>query len=167
MSQLVSNYDGIYLTKKAAYQLRYTNPRIGNLDSWDVESICIFNPAVIVPISENDFDKAKINDYTKQNTSWDEYFGRDSSFDLRKKDKQMQHDFNLYGNKNVGDDMSKPFNGKHPGIIAQGDGRTRDTQRARKFNGTIKSALKENDITLYHGTRADFNNFDLAYLSSG
>lgn len=159
---LVENYDGIYVTKKAAwdFHIMWDSP-IEGLDTWDVESICIFNPNVVIPVKEDSFDKAKVRDYSSPNP-WEEdvvgFSGKD--------ERQMKHDFNLYGNKNVEKDMSKFFNGKHPAITAQGDGRTRDVQKARNFNGTIKSGIKE-DRTLYHGTRADFNQFDLAYLSSG
>ncbi len=176
IGELVKNYDGVYITKDAAYQLKHTNhskiDMVANLDSWDVESICVFNPDVIVPIDENLFDKAKINDYTKQDTWSDEYFGRYPKYDKYLVEPQKNHDYNLYGNRNVDSDMSKAFNGKHPAILAQGDGRRADTKQARAFNGTVKSGLKEGrdleeDRTLYHGTRADFNQFDLAYLSSG
>ena len=170
VKELIKDYDGIYVTRKATIQLRHTRhsakDMVADLGSWDVESICVFKPEVIVPIKEDEFDKAKVNDYSKQNTDRDEYFGREPEYDTNKKERQIQHDFNLYGNKNIDADMSKPFNGQHPAILAQGDGRLKDTIKARSFNGTIKSGIKE-DKTLFHGTRADFNHFDLAYLSSG
>lgn len=165
---LVDNYDGVYVTKKAARGLKMGAIKlpVQDLGTWDVDSICVFTPDVVIPIEENSFDKAKINDYSAPN----EY--QDNTRYSGKNGRQMDHDYNLYGNRNLDKDMSKFFNGKHPAIVAQGDGRRADTKQARAFNGTLKSGLKEErdleeDRTLYHGTRADFNQFDLAYLSSG
>ena len=129
------------MTYNAIYSLKYGFDNINGLDTWDVESICIFNPDIIIPIEENAFDKAKIDMHEKE-PEYDEYtyyFG-DSNKDDRKY-LQMKSDYDKYSNQNINSDMSKFFNGKHPGISAQKHGNNKDTKLARRFNGTIKSGL--------------------------
>lgn len=44
-------YDGLYVTAKAVISFRYNvAPGIKDLNSWDVESICVFNKDVIIPL---------------------------------------------------------------------------------------------------------------------
>lgn len=137
---LVKNgYDGIFVTANAASKLRYVGKVYAGLDTWDVESICVFNPEVIIPMEEDAFEKAKINKYGEPyyNTFYDE---DDSNTDNRKY-LQMQSDFDRYSNQNVNKDMSTLFKGKHPAIMAQKHGNSKDAKLARKFNGTIKSGM--------------------------
>lgn len=107
--------------------------------TWDVESICVFNPEVIVPIDEDAFEKARINNYAKPYKS---FLDDEDDFwtDDRKK-LQIQSDFDRYSNQNVNQDMSKLFKGKHPAILAQKHGNSKDSKLARKFNGTVQSGL--------------------------
>ena len=56
---LNEGYDGIYVTDNASglREMAYEMPNGGfcrGLYAWDVESICIFNPDVIVPLEENE-----------------------------------------------------------------------------------------------------------------
>jgi hypothetical protein len=130
---LLRDYDGVFVTDNACH-LRFLNG-IKGLSAWDVASICIFNPNVIVPIDENAFDKAKVS----KREQYVEYPGYDN-FEARTY-LQMQSDFDKYSNQNVNRDMSALFNGKHPAILAQKHGNNKDAKLARKFNGTIKSGL--------------------------
>ena len=136
-----SGFDGIYVTYNAVSQLRHDFDNINGLDSWDVESICIFNPNIIIPIDETAFDKAKV-DMHEKDPEYDEYtyYFDDSGKDDRKF-LQMKSDFDKYSNQNIKSDMSQLFNGKHPGISAQKHGNNKDSKLARRFNGTIKSGL--------------------------
>ena len=55
ISLLAKGYDGIYASENAVRTLRNTfNSEMDELYSWDVESICIFNPNVIIPIGEDE-----------------------------------------------------------------------------------------------------------------
>ena len=136
-----SDFDGIFVTYNAISNLKYGFDNINGLDTWDVESLCVFNPDIIIPIEENAFDKAKIDMHEKE-PEYDEYsyyFG-DSNKDDRKY-LQMKSDYDKYSNQNINSDMSQFFNGKHPGISAQKHGNTKDSKLARRFNGTIKSGI--------------------------
>lgn len=139
---LVNNgYDGIFVTDNAASELRYVERGYAGLDTWDVESICIFNPDVIVPIEEDAFEKAKINKYGKP--YYDNFYDEDDSNSDDRKYLQMQSDFDRYSNQNLNSDMSKLFKGKHPSIMAQQHGNSKDAKLARKFNGTVKSGMND------------------------
>lgn len=54
------------MTYNAINSLKYGFDNINGLDTWDVESLCVFNPDIIIPIEENAFDKAKIDMYEKE-----------------------------------------------------------------------------------------------------
>lgn len=70
---LQNGYDGVFVTEHAAATLRYIDdPTINNLDSWDVESICVLNKDVIVPLKENEYSKEVLNGRMKKNTWGDE-----------------------------------------------------------------------------------------------
>lgn len=133
-------YDGIFVTANAVSALRNDMYGYAGLTSWDVESICIFNSDVIVPIEEDAFEKARINKYGKAVQSYDDYDDDDFS-NADRKYLQMQSDFDRYSNQNIHKDMSKLFKGKHPAILAQQHGNAKATKLARKFNGTIQSGL--------------------------
>lgn len=138
--QLYENgYDGIFVTANAVSNLRYVGKGYAGLDTWDVESICIFNPEVIVPIEEDAFEKAKINKYGEPYKDY--YDDEDDFWTDSRKSLQMQSDFDRYSNQNVNKDMSQLFKGKHPGILAQKHGNSKDSKLARKFNGTVQSGL--------------------------
>lgn len=132
---LKNNFDGIFVTHQAASTLRQVAD-IDGLDSWDVESICVFNPKIIIPIDETAFDKAKVNKFEKPHPY-------DDTFDNLEDRKflQMTSDYEKYSNQNLNKDMSALFNGKHPAILAQKHGNSKEAKLARKFNGTIKSGL--------------------------
>ncbi len=50
---LDNNYDGIYASENAVVTLRYIdNDNIQDLSSWDVESLCVFNPNAIIPLGQ-------------------------------------------------------------------------------------------------------------------
>ena len=68
---LISNgYDGIYATEDAVYNLRdYYNEDVYNLECWDIEQICIFNPNVIIPISN---ETVEIN-FPQEEDYWNDY----------------------------------------------------------------------------------------------
>ena len=52
---LSKGYDGIYVSEDAVVDLRMMfSSEIDGLSSWDVESICIFNPNAIIPIGEDE-----------------------------------------------------------------------------------------------------------------
>ena len=54
-SLLAKGYDGIYASENAVRVLRNNcNIEMDELYTWDVESICIFNPNVIIPIGEDE-----------------------------------------------------------------------------------------------------------------
>lgn len=135
-SLIDAGYDGIFVTANAIKQFRmFVEKGYGNLNVWDVESICIFNKDVIVPVEENAFDKERIPRHEEPN----EYDYDDTI--KQKKRLQMSSDYSKYGNENIRGDMSTLFNGKHPGILAQGHGNNKDTKLARRFNGMIKSGI--------------------------
>lgn len=52
---LNEGYDGIYVTDNALWMRWFHGPNrnIVGLNSWDVESICVFNPDVIIPLEVN------------------------------------------------------------------------------------------------------------------
>ena len=63
-----NGYDGIYATENAVMGLRYydrENRDIEDLYNWDVESLFIFNPDVIIPISNKrvQFNYPNYDDY--------------------------------------------------------------------------------------------------------
>jgi hypothetical protein len=63
-----NGYDGIYATENAVMGLRYyerENRDIEDLYNWDVESLFIFNPDVIIPISNErvQFNYPNYDDY--------------------------------------------------------------------------------------------------------
>ena len=132
--------DGIFVTAKAASELRYVESGYADLYAWDVESICVFNSNVIVPVEENAFEKAQINKFGEP---YQDFFDEEDDFwsDDRKY-LQMQSDFDRYSNQNINKDMEKLFKGKHPAILAQQHGNNKDTKLARKFNSTVQSGLK-------------------------
>lgn len=138
--QLYKNgYDGIFVTANAVSNLRYVEFGYAGLDTWDVESICVFNPDVIIPVDEDAFEKAKINKYAEPYKDY--YDDEDDFWTDSRKSLQMQSDFDRYSNQNVNKDMSKLFKGKHPAIMAQQHGNSKDSKLARKFNGTVQSGL--------------------------
>mgnify|MGYP000344484407 CR=1 FL=1 len=106
---------------------------VNDLSAWDVESICIFNPNIIIPIEENAFDKEKVTRY--ENPYDEDDFNDDHKF------LQMQSDYAKYGNQNIKSDMSSLFNKHHPGILAQKHGNSKDAKLARNFKGIIKNNL--------------------------
>lgn len=141
---LVQNYDGVFVTSKASHKLRQTpyDMNLNDLYSWDVESICIWNSNIIIPIEENAFEYANVPNYADKRDI-DTYYDEDeaSRFDMKRKNLQMDNDFLKYGNQNVHSDMSKNFNGEHPAILAQMHGNNKKAKLAKKFNGTIKSGM--------------------------
>lgn len=143
---LVKNYDGIYVTDNAVRKLRHVAGGTG-LCTWDVESICIFNPNVIEIIPETAFDKTMVPSYEKgvinpyEEDEVDDIFGYSGNRMQNKKQKQINKTYELYGNRNINSDSSNLFNGEHPGILAQGHGNNKKTKLARKYNGTVKSGL--------------------------
>ena len=140
--KIVNLYDGIYLTSVGVKNLRYIDDyRIGDMYSWDVESICVFNSDVVEPIEENAFEKAEKHKYEKPLYDIDDYdfAGYDKLED--RKQLQIDADFERYRNTNL-EDSTKLFKGQHPSILAQLHGNNKDSKLARKFNGTIKSGMK-------------------------
>lgn len=144
--RLVKNYDGIYVTDNAVRKLRHVAGGTG-LYTWDVESICIFNPNVIEIIPETAFDKTMVPSYEEgainpyEEDEVDDIFGYSGNRMQNKKQKQINKTYELYGNRNINSDSSNLFNGEHPGILAQGHGNNKKTKLARKYNGTVKSGL--------------------------
>ena len=52
---LDEGYDGIYVSEEAANAFHsFAKRGVRDLNSWDVESICTFNPDVIIPIENGD-----------------------------------------------------------------------------------------------------------------
>ena len=131
--ELLREYDGVLVTDNGC-RLKFLNG-IKGLEAWDVASICIFNPNIIVPIDENAFDKAKVS----KREQYAKYPGYDDV--EARKYLQMQSDFDKYSNQNVNRDMGDLFNGEHPAILAQKHGNNKNAKLARKFNGTIKSGM--------------------------
>lgn len=66
---LANNYDGIYVTDNAVSSLRYIEGNIQDLSCWDVESLCVFNPNVIIPLSQ---EKVKQPSKPKRKQWWDD-----------------------------------------------------------------------------------------------
>lgn len=143
ITKLVDLYDGVYVTYNGAINLRHTpfNSQVNDLSSWDVESICIFNPYIIEPIQEDAFEKASYHKYEKPLYEPDDeaYYWDFDDLDARKQ-LQIDADFERYSNRNL-EDTSKLFKGEHPGLAAQKHGNNKDTKLARRFNGTIKSGM--------------------------
>jgi hypothetical protein len=144
--RLIKNYDGIYVTDNAVRKLRHVADGTG-LYTWDVESICIFNPNAIEIIPETAFDKTMVPSYEEgvinpyEEDEVDDIFGYSGNRMQNKKQKQINKAYELYGNRNINSDSSNLFNGEHPGILAQGHGNSKKTKLAKKYNGTIKSGL--------------------------
>ena len=134
--ELGDKYNGIYVTYNAARTLRYPGNGILGLQAWDVESICIWDDDVIIPIEEDAFEKASVNKHEKP--AYD-----DEEISNSRKNLQMASDYDKYGNRNINKNMGQFFKGgKHPAISAQGHGNSKETKLARKFDGTIKSGMK-------------------------
>lgn len=130
--ELLQDFDGIFVTDNGR-KLKVVKGLRG-LDAWDVASICVFNPDIIIPIKENAFDKAKIS---KREVS---YYHNDDNQEERKY-LQMQSDFDKFSNRNVTGNMGDLFNGEHPAILAQKHGNNKDTKLARKFKGMVMQGL--------------------------
>lgn len=76
---LDNNYDGIYASENAVKSLRYiSNSNIQDLSSWDVESLCVFNPSVVIPLSQEkveELPKPKKKDWWDDDEEiYDEYY---------------------------------------------------------------------------------------------
>lgn len=65
---LANNYDGIYVTENAIKSLRFLKGNVQDLSCWNVESVCIFNPNVIIPLSQ---EKVKQPSKPKRKQWWD------------------------------------------------------------------------------------------------
>jgi hypothetical protein len=135
--ELLQDYDGIFVTDKGR-NLRYVKGMRG-LDAWDVSSICIFNPSIIIPIKENAFDKAKVS--KREVSDYGDEYGLSYDDKEARKYLQMQSDFDKYSNMNITGNMSDLFNGEHPAILAQKHGNNKDARLARKFKGMVKQGL--------------------------
>ena len=75
-NKLLSNgYDGIYASENAVTTLRNgLSSEMDELYTWDVESICIFNPNVIVPIGEDELmDKMPKYSDVRNHDKWGLY----------------------------------------------------------------------------------------------
>ena len=142
--------NGIYITDKASWSFHdyeiYLRDKIGydicGLAAWDVCSICVFSPEFVIPVEENAFEKAS---HPKRGLEVDDDMLEDAWRGEAVKDRywlQMQSDFEKYGNQNVRDDSRELFGGKHPGVMAQAHGNSKDAKLARRYNGTIKSGMK-------------------------
>lgn len=147
IKSIVNNYDGIYVTNNAVYKtsrgIKLSNGiYVSNLSLWDVESICVWNSAIIEPVNEDAFEKSSYHKYEKPLYTPDDefyYYGFDKLKDRNAL--QLDADFERYRNTNV-EDSRKLFKGEHPGLLAQKHGNSKDAKLARRFNGTIKSGLK-------------------------
>ena len=144
---LLDNYDGIFVTSSAVHKLRILDDYLmSDLYSWDVESICIWNKNIIIPIEENAFDKASIENYSGKKSYIETFYDDEGEMNNKvtnsRKKLQMDNDFIKYANQNVNHDMAEYFNGEHPAILSQLHGNNKKTKQARKFNGTIKSGMK-------------------------
>ena len=152
---LKEGYDGVFATENAVVSLR--NEALG---SWDVESICIFNTNIVIPydgdafetaVAHNPLDITNKEDYKSLDDEYTfiddnghfntEYDKNGFTGPTNKKNMQINRDLELYGNQNINADMSKFFKGRHPGILAQMKGNSKDGKIARRFNGTIKSGM--------------------------
>lgn len=138
-------FDGVFLSEKGNLELH--NDFTLNFNSWDIASICVFNPDVIEVIPENvlDFDKNMgDNGSPYEEEEW--WYG-DSEWEPDKretiKNRQMDRMWRQHGNLNVEPDMSKYFNGKELGIMAQQHGNSKDAKIARNFKGTVKEGKLE------------------------
>lgn len=148
IKKIVSLFDGLYVSDNAVVELRHIDLklRLNSLDSWDIESICIWNPDIVEPIEENAFEKASHHKYEKPlyNSDEEEYYWDFDNLNDRKK-LQIDADFERYRNTNV-EDSRNLFKGEHPALLAQKHGNSKDAKLARKFNGTIKSGMNENKL---------------------
>lgn len=136
--KLSKNYDGIFVTSNAVSKLRFV-PNGQGLYTWDVESICIFNPNVIEVVDD---EFLRISLLSHENETSDSLWGDEDSNPLLDKDRkflQMNKDYELYGNRNLEND-SRLFK-THPAILAQKHGNSKDAKLAKKYNGTAKSGL--------------------------
>lgn len=142
--RIASEFDGVYLTYNGLCDLGGVCSRdFEGFGTWDVESLCVWNPDVIVPIEEDAFEKAAVSkkEY-KEPDEFDWYMGDSDPYSGSRKPLQVQHDMEMYGNQNVHSDMGKFFKGgKHPAILAQGHGNNKETRKARSFDGTLKSGI--------------------------
>ena len=140
--RLSQDYDGVFVTANAASRLRqHSDMYLSDLNSWDVESLCVWNADVIVPVEENAFERAGVENYAGKH-GYDYKYDKDSYVDKNERFKlQQDSDYERYSNRNVDGDMSKYFNGEHPAILAQGHGNGKKAKLARRFDGTIKSGM--------------------------
>lgn len=137
-------YDGVFLSDRGNAILHDWYGYMGkpNFNSWDIASICVFNPNVIEIIPENifDYDYNMGDDGNFDDEAEEYYFADNNGWDPDKRDRivgqQMNRMYRQYGNRNVESDMSQFFNGKQPGMLAQGNGR--DAHEAQRFKGTVK-----------------------------
>lgn len=135
--KLLQDYDGIFVTDNGR-KLRQVKG-IKGLDAWDVASICIFNPNIIIPIKENAFDKAKVS--KREVSDYGDDYGFSYDDKEARKYLQMQSDFDKYSNQNINPKMADLFNGEHPAILAQKHGNNKNAKLAKNFKGMIKQGL--------------------------
>ena len=133
-------YDGIFATINAIRKCKYylpNWPHTKGLETWDAESICIFNEDVVEPLPENEFEKFMNNGiYANMGElhSDDDYLGGQDSI----KKYQKEYDYERYGNRNLKSDNGKVL-GKHPALLAQDE---KNGEQARKYNGTFNSLME-------------------------
>lgn len=136
VDKLMANYDGVFVTDEMAgrYHCDYSI-RVADLNSWDCESICIWNKEVIDVIPEEEierimFNLKKENYYSKQKD--------DDGYEEELRDTKRDFEERFY-NRNVND--NQPFS-VHPAILAQGDDNDKMTSLSRRYNGTVDSVME-------------------------
>ena len=87
---LSKGYDGIYASENAVTSLRNTtNADMDELYAWDVESICVFNPNVIVPIGEDEL-MSKMSKYSDVK-NYDKWGLRSNDFEWKTMNNQVDN----------------------------------------------------------------------------
>lgn len=85
---LDNNYDGIYASENAVKSLRYINDgSIQDLSSWDVESLCVFNPNVIIPLSQEKVEQ----EVNPKHNRWDDEEIYDEYYSGEKRDSDIEN----------------------------------------------------------------------------
>ena len=137
VQKILDNFDALYVTENGRIELDDDAIFCIQRGRYDVASVCVFNPQNVIEIDETDIERGGHKDYS-QTMPVDDYISDGGQEDLI--DLQSQKMWQMYGNRNILN-KDRAFGNELPGMVAQGNGK--NAEMAKKYNGTIHSALNE------------------------